>query len=194
MSLISWIRSEVTGAYDKLEPADMRAELGTLAHGFAANVVYDAKKFGISMEQVTAGAMSELWTAVKSATATALSDPKFVNDTMQGKLSSAIAVLTSDAAQSLAPSLKLVGQDTVTNMVHAAASMVVSGVLGNPTSPPVKSPAVSSAASSLGSIAASTASAAAIPAAASPTGPSGAGGNLALANRREDSTAADHTK
>jgi hypothetical protein len=125
----AWLKGEVIGAVDALVPAGMAQELGTLAHAFAANIVYDAKQvanLGLQLGQEEIGA---IWSSVKTTLADVMKDPNFAALAFSGQVGAAATILASDEAKNLIPALKAVGPVTIQNMVSSAGALLKAGVV-----------------------------------------------------------------
>jgi hypothetical protein len=146
----AWIDHTAKSAVAHLVPASMRAELGDFAHALVANIAYDAKALGVELEHIAASDIETIWETVKQVAVSM--GPKLLGEAFAGNVGKAVSQLGSAEVKAVLPQLTLVGQTTLSTMMHTAASMVVSGVLtANPTSAPASSQAASSPASSAAS-------------------------------------------
>jgi hypothetical protein len=129
MNPFSWIKGEVTDIYAKLVPASMQAELGTLAHAFVANIIYDMKQIGLKGEALVQEEVAAVWISVKATLAQVMSDPSFATLALSGQIGAAVTILVSDEAKNFIPALKNVGPVTIQNMVTSAGALLVAGII-----------------------------------------------------------------
>jgi hypothetical protein len=157
MSIFSFfkkVNGQVVDAVAALVPAPMVGEIGVVAHTFAAAFAYDAKQLGAAGKQLASDDVLAAWTAIKTTAASAAADPALQKDLFAGNVSAIVADLSTDAAKSLVPALKVIGKNTLTTFSSLALTMVKTGAVqalaaasANPTSQPASSPAASPSAS-----------------------------------------------
>src|ERR1700739_1498382 len=113
-SFFKKVNAKVIDTVAALVPAPMAAEIGVAAHTFAAAFAYDAKQLGAEAKQLASDDVLAAWTAIKTTAAQAAADPALQKDLFAGNVSAIVADLSTDAAKSLVPALKVIGKNTLT--------------------------------------------------------------------------------
>ena len=157
MSIFSFfkkVNAQMVDAVATLVPAPLAAEMGTVAHTLAAAVKHDSQTLLAAGKQLAADDIEAIWTAIKTTAASAATDPTLQKELFAGNVSAIVTDLSSDAAKSLVPALKVVGKNTLSTfsslaltMVKAGAVQVMAAASANPTSQPASSAVASSPAS-----------------------------------------------
>jgi hypothetical protein len=155
MSLLSDLLAPFTKVKDLVEefvPESLLQSYGKYAHTIVANLLHDAEaaaKAGVAVAAPMSKALvSSMLSAVEQEAAS------LAPEILAGKVNFAQAVTTavtnlkSEAATSLVPALKNIGETTLHTVVQTAVSTAIASVAQSPTSPSVPVQAASSGASS----------------------------------------------
>lgn len=155
MNFLSKLKTEVSDIEAKLEsmvPAELKAKYGAYAHTIVANLMNDAEdavKSGIAeAKQLSAPMIHQAISTIESLAEAEAKSFMSGNVSFSAAVSNVISGASSDVTKTLAPALKVVGQETLSTVARASLHTAVAAVAGNPTSSPVKSSSVSSPASS----------------------------------------------
>ena len=102
MSIFSFfkkVNAQVIDAVAALVPAPMQAEMGAVAHTFAAAFAYDAKQLGAEAKQLASDDVLAAWTAIKTTAASATADPALQKDLFAGNVSAIVTDLSTGGGQ-----------------------------------------------------------------------------------------------
>lgn len=146
MGIFSWIEGEAKNAIDAIVPADIRTEIGTFAHTFVANLIHDA---GAEAKTLTAPLVSEVWTYLKTAAGSLATQYAAGGISFEDLIKAGVADLKTEAATVVAPGLKLIGQQTLTNWLpNLVTTALAATATANPSSAPASSSGAPSSAAS----------------------------------------------
>lgn len=142
---------KVVSAVESIVPDSLIQKYGAYAHTIAANLMHDvevAAKAGIAEAKLLGKPLLASVIAALEQEAEGLAP-----QVLSGKLSLSAAMdlgftnLKSEAAMSIVPGLKVIGEETLKTVLRTATSTAIATVAANPTLASASSPVASSPAS-----------------------------------------------
>lgn len=141
----TWIEGEAKTAIDALVPATLKAEIGTFAHTFVANIVHD---FGAEAKALALPVIEQVWSDLKTSAASLAALYMKGGISFEDLIGLGVKALKSESATVVVPALTQVSQQTISNWLpNLVTTSLAAAMAANPPSASASSPAKSAPAS-----------------------------------------------